>query len=212
MKTFKHWTRQDIANTFGLKVKKECEDLDNWLQSDELIPEDTKRDLIRLQEKLRDNVDVWNEQELIFQFIALLIDKVNYDNDLYKLFANRRLSGDINGETVSGEVDMMIASGQFEPQKPYFCLHEYKKEKGADNDPLGQLIIAMMTAQAINDDTDIIYGTYVMGRYWYFLTLKNGEYCVSESYTATRDDDIFTIFKILKKLKGIIEEMVTETV
>ncbi len=210
MKTFKHWTRQDIANTFGLGVKKECEELNNWLQSDEDISEDIKHDLVRLQEKLRDNVDSWNEQELIFKFIALLIDKINYDNDLYKLFANRRLNGEIDGQPVSGEVDLMIASGQFEPQSPYFCLHEYKKEKGADNDPLGQLIIAMMTAQAVNDDTNIIYGTYVMGRSWYFLTLKDREYCISDAYLATRDD-IFIIFKILRKLKNILKEMVTKT-
>jgi len=211
MKTFKYWTRQDIANTFGLSVKKECKELNNWLQSEEDISEDVKRDLVRLKGKLRDNVDSWNEQELIFQFIALLIDKVDYDNDLYKLFANRKLSGEIDGKPVSGEVDLMIASGQFEPQSPYFCLHEYKKEKGADNDPLGQLIIAMMTAQAVNDGTNIIYGTYVMGRNWYFLTLKNNEYCISDAYLATRDD-IFTIFKILKKLKSILGEMVNEAV
>ena len=209
MKTFKYWTRQEIANTFGLSVKKECKELNDWLQSEEDISEDVKRDLVRLKGKLRDNVDSWNEQELIFQFIALLIDKVDYDNDLYKLFANRKLRGEIDGKPVSGEVDLMIASGQFEPQSPYFCLHEYKKEKGADNDPLGQLIIAMMTAQAVNDGTNIIYGTYVMGRNWYFLTLKNNEYCISDAYLATRDD-IFTIFKILKKLKGIIEEIATE--
>jgi len=211
MKTFKHWTRQDIANTFGLAIKKDCEELNDWIESDEDISEEVRRDLIRLQERLRGNVDNWNEQELIVKFIALLIDKINYDSDLYKSFANRRLSGEIDEETVSGEVDLMIASGQFEPQKPYFCLHEYKKEKGADNDPLGQLIIAMMTAQAVNDDADVIYGTYVMGRSWYFLTLKDREYCISDAYLATRDD-IFTIFKILKKLKGIIEEMVAEEV
>jgi len=151
MKSFKNWTRQDIADKFGLDIKTKCQSLDNWLKiKDIAISEYEESELLRLQKKLRDNVDLWNKQELIIKFIALLIDKVDYDEESFKSFANRKLKGEIDGETVSGEVDLMIASGKFEPKEPYFCLHEYKKEKGADNDPLGQLIIAMMTAQEIN--------------------------------------------------------------
>jgi len=47
---------------------------------------------------------------------------------------------------------------------------------------------------------------------WFFLTLKNREYCISDSYIASRDGDIFTIFKILKKLKGIVGELAAEVV
>ncbi len=212
MKTFKHWRKQELVDTFGLRQKRQCDDLDDWLNSDEDISENTKRELVRLQQELRERVYDWNEQELIVEFIALLLHQVRYKSDVYKTFANRKLNAEIDGHLVSGEVDWMLASGEHEPKAPYFCLHEYKKDKGVDNDPLGQLIIAMVVAQAINENTNTIYGAYVSGRYWYFLTLKNQEYCVSESYTATRDDDIFTIFKILKKLKGIIEEMATEAV
>jgi len=212
MKTFKHWRKQELVDTFGLRQKQQCDDLDDWLNSDEDIPENVERDLVRLQQRLRKRVYDWNEQELIVEFIALLVDKVNYGSDLYRTFANRKLSGEIDGHLLSGEVDWMLASGEYEPKAPYFCLHEYKKEKGPDNDPLGQLIIAMAVAETINDNTNIIYGAYVTGRYWYFLTLKNREYCVSESYTATRDGDIFTIFKILKKLKNILGELAAEVV
>ena len=106
---------------------------------------------------------------------------------------------------------MMLASGRSEPEAPYFCLYEYKKEKGEDSDSPSQLIINMMTAQAANSNVDVIYGAFVVGSSWFFLILKGREYCISNEYVATRDD-IFTIFKILKKLKGIIEEMATETV
>lgn len=206
MKSFKHWTRQDIADKFGLDVKSSCEDLDNWLDVDTTVTEAERTELLRLQTKLKRNVDVWNEQELIIKFIALLIDKVDYDNNDYKAFANRKLKGKIDGEEVSGEVDLMIASGQFEPKHPYFCLHEYKKEKGVDNDPLGQLIIAMMTAQALNNNEYPIYGAYVMGRNWFFLTLQDKKYCISDEFVATRED-IFSIYAILKKLNVIIGNM-----
>lgn len=210
MKKFKYWTRQDIADKFGLDVKGKCTDLNNWLNTEDIdISEAEEKELLRLQKKLKDNVDIWNEQELIIKFIALLIDKVDYDNSEYKSFANRKLSGKIDGEKVAGEVDLMIASGQYEPKEPYFCLHEYKKEKGADNDPLGQLIIAMMTAQAINKNQFPMYGAYVMGRNWFFLTLQNREYCISNEYVATRDD-IFDIYKTLKKLKDLITQISQE--
>ena len=164
-----------------------------------------------MQSRLKKNVDTRNEQELIIKFIALLIDKVDYDTTDFKSFANRKLKGEIDGELISGEVDLMLASGKFEPKEPYFCLHEYKKEKGADNDPLGQLIIAMMTAQELNNNQHPIYGAYVMGRNWFFLTLQGRKYCISDEYVATRDD-IRSIYKILKNLKIIITKLSEENI
>jgi len=209
MKSFRNWTRQDIADKFGLDIKDSCKNLDNWLKVESEFTEVENKELLRLQAKLKENVDIWNEQELIIKFIALIIDKVDYDSSAYKSFANRRLKGKIDGEEISGEVDFMIASGKFEPKEPYFCLHEYKKEKGIDNDPLGQLIIAMMTAQEINQNQHPIYGAYVMGRNWFFLTLEGRKYCISEEYVATRDD-LFKIYGILKNLKEIISSLSQE--
>lgn len=209
MKSFKHWTRQAIANQFGLDVKKECSHLSNWLNAEVAISEKEHAELIILQHKLKANVDIWNEQELIIKFIALLIHMVDYDSDNFKSFANRKLKGEIDGKIVAGEVDFMIASGKFEPQTPFFCLHEYKKEKGADNDPLGQLIIAMMTAAALNNNNQPIYGAYVMGRNWFFLTLQKRMYCISDEFVATRQD-IFKIYQIMKSLKNVIKGLIAQ--
>ncbi len=211
MRNFKHWRRQQIANTFGLKQKQQCDDLDNWLNSNEDIPTDIKPDLIRLQQKLRRNILTWNEQEMMVKFISLIMDKVNYDNALFGLFANRTLTSEIDGKTVSGEVDMIIGSGKYGLQTPYFCLSQCKIGEAEDYDPLGELIIAMMTAQSISNQ-ETMYGVYILERNWFFLTLKNREYCISDSYIASRESDIFTIFKILKKLKGIVGELAAEAV
>lgn len=208
-KSFKHWSRQDIADKFGLDTKSTCTDLEKWLDGNTEISAEEKAELERLQQKLRANVDLWNEQELIIKFIALLMDMVDYDTANYKLFANRKLSGKIDGEEVAGEVDLMIASGRYEPKAPYFCLHEFKKEQGVDNDPYGQLLIAMMTAGELNGAEKPVYGAFVMGRNWFFLTLKNRKYCISDEFVATRED-IFTIYATLKKLKILIEERIAE--
>lgn len=206
-KSFKFWSRQDIADKFGLDTNTNCQYLDNWLKADNNISNEERTGLIRLKQKLKDNVDIWNEQELIIKFIALIMDMVDYDNPKYKSFANRKLSGKIDGEEISGEVDLMIASGKYEPKAPYFCLHEYKKEQGADRDPYGQLLIAMMTADELNGSQNPVYGAFVMGRNWFFLTIKDRKYCISDEFVATRDD-IFTIYSTLKKLKNLINTMV----
>lgn len=145
------------------------------------------------------------------KFISLLMDKVNYDNALFGLFANRTLIGEIDGNTVSGEVDIIIGSGEYGLKMPYFCLSQCKIGEDEDYDPLGELTIAMMTAQSINND-EMVYGAYVLDSNWRFLALKNREYCISDSYIASRESDIFTIFKILKKLKGIVGELAAEVV
>ena len=207
MKTFRNWTRQELADEFGLKKKRDCQILNDWLNFDIEVSEFDKQFLEKLRLNLEDAVDIWNEQELIIKFIAPLITSINYDTNLFKSFANRPLKGFIKDVETNGEVDFMIASGDFEPKSPYFCLHEYKKEKNIDNDPLGQLLVAMMTAQSINKNEFPIYGAYVTGRNWFFLTLTGTDYCISNEYVATRND-INDIYRIMKAMKVIIEEMI----
>ena len=209
-KSFKYWSRQDIANAFGLSTTEECEHLTTWLAADSVSITDTERqELLRLQTKLKQNVDIWNEQELIIKFIALLIDLVDYDTAHFKAFANRKLSGRIDDTPVGGEVDLMIAAGRYAPTAPYFCLHAYKKEQGVDNDPYGQLLIAMMTAASLNENQQPIYGAFVNGRNWFFLTLVGRQYCISEEYVATRED-IFQVYLALKKLKQTLLASVSQ--
>ncbi len=205
MKSFKFWTRQDIADEFGLTTAQKCTELERWENIEVKLASKEEETLLKLQEKLKRYVDIWNEQELIIKFISFIIEMVDFDTKYFKSFANRRLKGIIENKEVSGEVDLMIASGEYEPKEPYFCLHEYKKEKGADNDPLGQLLIAMMTARALNNNQLPVYGAYVTGRNWFFLTLVNNRYCITDEYVATRKD-IFEILKMMKRLKILIHE------
>ena len=69
----------------------------------------------------------------------------------------------------------------------------------------------MMTAQEIKNNEHPIYGAYVMGRNWFFLTLQGRKYCISDEYVATRDD-IRSIYKILKNLKIIITKLSEENI
>ena len=110
----------------------------------------------------------------------------------------------------SGNVDFVIATGKVEPKHPFFFIHErnaarYKQEKKKDNDPLGQLLVAMVTAQIRNNDDRPILGSYIVGRFWFFVILDKSEYSVSLAYDATQAD-ILNIFAILRRAKAYIAE------
>ena len=93
------------------------------------------------------------------------------------------------------------------PQKPFFFLHEYKKQADTSNDPTGQLLAEMVAAQKANPDTHPIYGAYIIGRHWYFVLLDGLVYAESLAYDATKDE-IMAIVGILRQAKDIIDGLI----
>jgi hypothetical protein len=102
----------------------------------------------------------------------------------------------------------MVATGTYEPEQPYFFLHEYKRYKGSEADPLGQLLIAMIAAQHLNEEGLPLYGCFVAGETWRFVLLEGKEYGVSKGYDATNEQELHIIWNILQHTKQIIEERV----
>ena len=82
---------------------------------------------------------------------------------------------------------------------------EYKPEKNRDNDPLGQVLIAMVVAQQYNEQKFPVYGCYVNGRNWFFVVLHDDTYSVSRAYDATDIIDLQQILASLIDIKRIIE-------
>lgn len=212
MKSFKYWKRQQVEETFGLKRLKELDLLSEWLKVDtKQITTIEQERILELQETLKENILDWNEAELKFYFLGPFMLFLNFKTKQYRSFAERPLSAIVGKETASGYVDFFIAQGEQIPKALYFCLHEYKPEEGTSNDPLGQLLIAMVAAQQANqrknDAKEIpIYGAYVLGRHFYFGVLNGKQYAFSDAYTATQSD-IFEIFCVFKKLKSYIEDL-----
>ncbi|MCP4353599.1 MAG: hypothetical protein GY795_49765, partial [Desulfobacterales bacterium] len=126
--------------------------------------------------------------------------------------AERLLSGVVDGIEMSGRPDGMIASGFREPEKPYFCFQEYKKEKDAEGDPAAQVLAAMLVAREINERKIPVYGCYVRDRFWFFMVLQDRHYCLSDAFVATRNDDVFDIFRILKVLKQIVIKIIDDEI
>ncbi len=204
-KTFENCTWSELNKIFGLQKLKELDALSKWLHYPYIISNEIEKSLEKLSVNLADNCMDWNEDELKMQFIAPLLYLVDYtDSEKYHPFSQRSLQMQIENIELSGVVDWVLASGQQFPEIPYFFLHEYKKEKGANNDPLGQLLAAMLTAQYLNQNKNLVYGAYVVGKDWYFMILEEAKYAITRPYQANEKDDINFIFAMLQKIKFLL--------
>ncbi len=208
MLAFKDCTLGKLDKTFGLKPLSSMSILQTWLEGQSEILPNEREYILKLQHYLRENVDNWNEYELAMHFIGPMFAWVefNYERQ-FNLFGERPFSGVVDGIEMGGKPDGMIATGYREPDKPYFCFQEYKREKDPEGDPAGQALAAMLVAQEINEHKIPVYGCYVRGRLWFFMALQGKEYSISDGYVATRGD-IFDILRILKVLKQMIVEWV----
>ncbi|MDX2303898.1 MAG: hypothetical protein NW226_13915 [Microscillaceae bacterium] len=212
MKSFENWKYEEVELTFGIKQNENLPLMIEWLQSEEKITEEEEKIILRLQKRLKRFANAWNEEDLKVFFVIPLIDVVDfYEEGKFRAFTEATIGAelkDIHNQEINlrGRVELLVATGEQDPRTPFFFLNEYKPQLKSQKDPQGQLLIAMLTAQAKNEAYHIpIYGLYTIGRNWYFVVLERKEYAVSRQFDAT-EDDIWQIVAILKKAKLYIEE------
>ncbi len=205
-KTFENCLWEELTKKFELEKLKNFQPLIDLLTIDLPTQPIISDDLLQLNSLLVDNFMDWNEDELKMQFISPLLYIVNYhDNPKYHPFSQRTLKMQTSEVELSGVVDWMLASGRQVPTNPFFFLHEYKKEKGTDNDPVGQLLASMLTAQYLNEDKEkTIYGAYIIGKDWYFMALAGKQYAISFPYNAMEMNKLEFIYAILKRVKELV--------
>ncbi len=203
--TFLNWTCAKLEKTFGLEEVLEHSELQKWIEKSATQEVETEEIYIlqRIQKGLVQHGNLWNEAELKEYFIGPVLTFIDFNSKTFHSFCERLISAVIGEHDISGKPDNLVAKGRWEPETPYFCLHEYKKETDPDGDAIGQVLVAMLVAQTLNQNEKTIYGVCIKGKVWYFLILNNKQYSVSKLYNAT-DEEIFDIFKILKALKEII--------
>lgn len=193
-----------VYKIFGLKKAKQLPALTTWL--DALPPLNETEQIIakHYQARLIENVEAWNEQELALQFIGPIFAAVDF-TVLNKLnfFSQRQITAQVDGYSISGKPDGIIASGYLEPEVPFFCFQEFKRELDNSGDPIGQNLAAMLIGQTQNESDYPIYGCYVVGRWWFFMVLHGKEYAISKAYSAA-EEDIFEIIQALKALRAIL--------
>jgi hypothetical protein len=203
---FRDWTLGLIEDSFGMVQADNLPILDELLSFHYQPDEFEVRHLTTFGNNyLTLGGDDWNEVELENKLISPIIVFAGIENKKFTYFLERELSAIIQDYEISGKVDGMIATGYRSPKMPYFCLNEYKRQTDPNGDPRGQVLIAMLAAQHLNDNQKPIFGCYVIGRNWYFLALVGKEYAISKDYSCV-DDEIFDIYRILKGLRVQIEK------
>lgn len=215
-KSFKNWTIEEITWNFGVRQVFQCKILEKWLAVDHSFTDFEMSILEKLQKKAAKNIHFWNEAELRAKLIDPLTELVDYETDDFYLaaFSERNLEATYHKITLKGKVDWMVATGKSRPTQPFFFIHEYKKEKGTSDDPLAQLLAAMLAAKSLHQIPPApnlftpnpvhfykdmpIYGCYIIGRNWFFVTLEDSHFCVSKAYDST---DIVKLKSITNALK-----------
>lgn len=209
MLNFNDCTLVKLEKTFGLEQVRTSAALEDWVNGQIELSAFERQALVLFRDNLLVNYYDWNEAELAYNFIGPVMALVNYTTKKFNFFVERPFKGTVDGIQIGGKPDGMIASGFREPEQPYFCFQEYKKEKDPAGDPAAQALAAMLAAQAINAHQHPVYGCYVKGQDWCFMALQDRLYAISTPYIATRDD-VFDILRILKVLKQIIAKLVEE--
>lgn len=205
-KPFEQWLYEDVELEFGLERIEDLPALQTWLS---VVNTDALTERFeKLRLSIRKNIEHWNEDELKMMFIAPFLLEFDFDNlPHYRVFTQRMFTLQTPTVEASGKVEWFISTGKQTPRKPFFFLQEYKPEKNSGNDPLGQLLIAMVDAQIMNKTPEkLIYGCYTLGRFWFFVVLLGKEYGVSRAYDATQTDDLTDMVAILKKVKVYIHQ------
>ena len=215
MKRFERWKYEEVELTFGTERVKDLPSLVEWLKADEPADDFEKKILGIYYDQLVRKVDAWNEDELKFFFLSHIITLVDFTKPkVYSSFSQRTIAAkrkDVNQKDVDlrGRIEFFVALGEQTPRQPFFFIHEYKPlNKTTPSDPLGQLLIAMLATQTLNDIKRPLYGTYIRGSNWQFVVLENNQYSVSKSFDAIEEIELYKIFSILKRCKSYIEEWV----
>jgi hypothetical protein len=207
-KSFKNWTSDEVENAFNIQRVYKYPALLNWINDDYVLTDHLKNQLESIRVNLEEKVEYLNEEELKAHYLIPIIDLIGFDEfGKYRTFLGRPLSAERGDMLLNGVVDFMVATGKSDPDKPYFFLHEYKQELKRDNNPLGQLLIAMVAAQTRNENKKPIQGCYILGRFVFFVLFEDSQYSVSQAFDLTTDD-IFRVAGIMQKSKAYIIEQV----
>jgi hypothetical protein len=191
-----------LEERFNLYAAETLPTLIEWVSSNIELAAEDKYLMQKITRLLFANASHWNEQDLSMHFIGPMFSLVGFtERSRFNLFAQSSLTGIVDGVTLTGRVDELIASGFRIPKVPFFAFNEYKKEMEYKGDPAGQALAAMLVGQSLNDNTKPIYGCYVIGSIWRFMTLEAKRYAISKSYDGTDFEDACQILRILFQLK-----------
>jgi len=198
-----------LLEFFQLKRQtSKSEVLQSWLQNEVSILDDDSEIILReIEPYIETEIDGWLEEELKMNLLSpiLILSRLK-ETEKIGVFFERPISAEFEKGKISVVTDCMVSSvfGLTTPQTPYFFMQEFKKSKGDKQDPEGQMLAAMLAAQHLNNNGKTLYGSFVVGRDWFFAVLDGKNYSRSESLRLTQPKELRQVILTLRKLKQII--------
>jgi hypothetical protein len=207
----KNWQEADLIETFQLKRIKAYQTplLKEWLDvlPPELnIPEQYNFDMI-FNAAVK-SIEGWSEEDLKMKFLSpvLVLGHLS-DDDKVVGFFDKTISATVAGIPLTVKSDFMLARGLLNRYKtPFFHFQEYKPQLNPAGEPMAQLLEAFLIAQVKNENGKPIYGAEINGAYWRFVVMEDKSYCISNTYEATKKEDLLSIISILRKFRTILYE------
>jgi hypothetical protein len=204
------WLLTDSANvltTFGLHLVSDCKHLQTWQATIGSLDAYEKTWLESVRQDLMNSWNLWNEEELKMETVSSIMRAAHLNLPMQiRTFYERPMSGTLLDIPLNVNCDCFVGKPNEggRPEKSYFFFQEFKKTRGDKNDPEAQMLIAMLLAQAQNDDGKPVYGAWLQGRIWNFTVLNAKEYCTGKAYDATDEAQLHQIVYILQGLKPLI--------
>jgi hypothetical protein len=214
MKPFEKWKTEEVETVFGIQYSQTLPAMQTWLAYQQPLDADETKVSERLRVRLQSFADFWNEEDIKVFFLMPLIDVVNFYDTSYRTFMETTFQADLtdaqnNPCTLRGRVEMLVAMGKQDPKTPFFFLNEYKPQIKSQSDPKGQLLSAMVAAQALNNGHNFpVYGLYNIGQNLYFVILVGKEYTVSPQFNAVNRQELDHAINMLRFVKKEIEGFV----
>lgn len=205
-------TCDKLYKLFRIKCVNKIEELNDWLTN---LPVLNKQEVELSQfysKNVRFNISDWNKQELLMNFVGPILYIIDFTQPYQLgLFASRSIFATVEDYRIEGVADFFWSNNTCAPDLPFYGFGAVRPEiTVGDENIIGRVLAAMLVGQAQNkaqdkdNDDEVIYGCYVVGRLWYFMVLKGKEFAISKDYSATHDDDILNIVRILKALRSIL--------
>ncbi len=162
--------------------------------------------------KVISKITGWSEEDLKMKFICFVLELgylIDFDN--FVTFFDKKISGVVEGVSLSVKSDFMMATGFMNLYKnPYFHFQEYKPQLNPAGEPMAQLLEAFLIAQEKNQNGKPLYGVEVIGATWRFVVMLQKDYCISKSFDCTDKEDLMKIIAILRKFKEILQTKILD--
>jgi hypothetical protein len=208
-KKLKIWSEAELVDTFSLKKEiGKGNLLDEWINIPSVELNAMEKEIFeKILQEVTIHISSWNEEDLKMNFIAFVIFLSNLrTTERYSTYYEKIIESEVEGHFLKIKTDFMIAKGVLDMVKtPYFHFQEYKKDKDPYGDPIAQLLESFLIAFDKNKNNKPLYGCYIIGRFWYFVTYQPKIYTVSKAYDCTDKQDLLQIISILRKFKEILE-------